>query len=183
MTDNISKCVLMFKEKSLQEITNAFHYKVDVSQFFDKYLEYKDPCVLRVWNACIWLMLVAGESIQRPLFLNTLPDPNGFKLKDLSKLDCIELLLGLQRKRYYNVIPCNYWDEYWTMHDDMVLAAAIKRPRWRLLLPEGLYEAAVDVARMSRALDAICDDGAMAVPHPTFSFHLKRLEDLVATNP
>lgn len=144
-----------FRERCFQEIRSAFHSKTtDHATFFDLFLETKKPHTFSIWNAVIWMIFrgvkpipLQAEIVHR--FLDTMPDPQTCKLENVTKLDAVEMLIGLQRKRNYNVIPCDYWDEYWSVHEDMVTAAIIKWPKWREHLPNGIIEQATDIARMS----------------------------------
>lgn len=185
--------VLAFKRKCMDEISANFHTNPNelVGLFFDKYLEAGTPHPFRHWNAVTWMMLEMqiGETLgangeQDTLWLRharTLPMISVFGLGDgVTMSDCCGMLLGLQRKRNYTEIPQEGWDKYWTVHEEMVQAAMLRYPGWRTVVPVGMMAAAQDIARLSKALDAVCNDCAdVVVAHPRYSYHLQTLEELM----
>lgn len=188
--DPWSPLVLNFKRQCIEEIETNFHTDAHrlLGLFFDKFLEAGTPHPFRLWNAVTWMMLEmrVGETVgshggQDTLWLRharTLPDVGVFSLGEgVMSADCCGMLLGLQRKRNYTAVPQEGWDKYWTIHEEMVQAGMLRYPAWRAVVPVGMMAAAQDIARLSKALDAVCNDCAdVVVGHPRYSYHLQALE-------
>lgn len=191
-TDPWYPLVREFKKRCVHELEGAFHLRrCDATHvhhaFFDKFLAARNPHAFRVWNSVTWMMLemkvgeegaaMTNEDSLWSRHIYTLPDPSLFNLGiAMTRLDCCEMLLGLQRKRNYTQVPCDNWDHYWNVQEEMVTATILRHRGWRNAVPSGMMSAAMDIARLSRALDVVCEECADVVVHPQYSYHLQALE-------